>query len=152
MRFKTGIALLIIGALAAIGLMVWPGCAMPPIRDARKPIGPHTKADFKAVKSKHPTRSEVVSRLGEPHDYFPELRVASYQVNTVKERNLVLCLFVIPISVEYGSAGIEHALIQFDDEDRAQRLRFVKVYTNAYLRQPITVRAKAADWVSKKSK
>jgi hypothetical protein len=139
-------ALLLAGMVFFIvGFAVWPGCAIAPLPSKRTPVGSRTSAQFKFDKSEHPTRAEVISRLGQPDDYFPHIRVACYKVNDVTRRKVFLCLFVIPINVEKSQAQ-EIAFIEFDEQDRVRRADLTTEYSRVELK-------KAAElWLSRKEK
>jgi hypothetical protein len=110
------------GALCAAALILWPGCATPPLPSSRKPIALRKTADFKFLKSGKASRDEMTAKLGAPDAYFDDLHVACYRVNEVTKRNLYLCLFVIPVYVERNPGALDIALIEFDDHNYARRL------------------------------
>ena len=122
MRSKTKTALLVSAVLWVVAMMVWPGCASPPLRSSRKPILSRKKEDFAFPRSKSPppSRSEIVGKLGEPDAWVPELRVACYQVNEVTKRNLDL-FFLIPVYVEKFPGYVDVAFIEFDESDHVRR-------------------------------
>jgi len=109
------------GTLCALALMIWPGCATPPLPSSRKPIASRKTTDFKFLKSGQASRSEIVGKLGEPDAYFTELGVGCYRINEVTKRRLWLCLFVIPVNVETHPGALDVAFIEFDEQDRARR-------------------------------
>jgi hypothetical protein len=141
MRTKAKTALITVVAFWLIGLIVWPGCATPPLPSLREPIASRKTTDFKFFKAGQISRSEIAAKLGEPDEYFDDLRVAIYRINKVTGRKIWLCLGVIPIMVNRFPAGVEVALIQFDKEDRAQRFTI-----STTQRAP---RFEAEDWVNK---
>jgi len=102
-------------------MMVWPGCATPPLRSSRKPIQSRKKEDFAFPKYPPPTRGDIVGKVGEPDAYFPNLRVACYRVNEVTRRELWLFLGVIPINVEKLPGYVDIAFIEFDESDHVRR-------------------------------
>jgi hypothetical protein len=128
------------GALCVVGFIVWPGCATPSITTSRKPLSPFKPAAFKAETATHPSRSEVVSKMGNPDEYFPDLRVACYKLDQVSSRTLCLFLGILPIALTKDADSLDVAMIQFDDQDRAQRIKIetVSIY-------PGDLR-NAADW------
>ncbi len=81
MRAKTKTVLVLGAVIFTIGMIVWPGCATPPLPSIRKPISSRKKEDFAFPKSSPQSRSEIVSKVGEPDEYFPDLRVACYRIN-----------------------------------------------------------------------
>ena len=127
MRSKTKTALLVSAILWVVAMMVWPGCAWPPIPATRKPILSRKKEDFAFPKPPPPSRSEIVGKLGEPDAYFPDLRVACYRVNEVTKRNLWLLLFIIPVDVEKNPGYVDVAFIEFDESDHVRRSRMSTV-------------------------
>ena len=121
MRSKTKAGLLFAVVLWLIAMIVWPGCATPPLPASRKPIAARKKQDFAFLKSGQLSRSDMVGRLGEPDEYFSDLRVACYRINQVTGRKLWLFLGVVPVGVYKFPGGVDVAFIQFDEHDRAQR-------------------------------
>lgn len=152
-HLKTKRAFLAAGAFFAAGLILWPGCATPPLPASRTPISPLKRADFSFVKEANPTRDDVIAKLGQPDEYFPDLRVACYKLNNIKRHRLVLLFGILPVGAYQDAPGIEVAMIQFDDRDREQRIQ-IKIYTGYntlfahYGRQP-TLRFEAEQWVAK---
>jgi hypothetical protein len=122
MPAKAKAALTLFVAFWLIGLVVWPGCATPPLPPLRQPIASLKKTDFKFLKAGQISRAEIVARVGEPDEYFSDLRIAVYRINRVTGRRIWLCLGIIPVMVDKFPAGVEVALIQFDEQGRAQRL------------------------------
>jgi hypothetical protein len=120
-RFVAKTAFLVAGALCAAGFIVWPGCASPPLPASRTPLSNHTRAEFSLKKNAHPSRDEVIARVGPPDEYYADLRVACYKLNQVRRRRLVLLFGILLIGVPKDPACLEVAMIQFDDHDRAQR-------------------------------
>jgi hypothetical protein len=131
--------------LFIVGFAVWPGCAIAPLPSKRTPVGSRTTAQFKFEKSEHPTRAEVISQLGPPDEYVPDIRVACYKVNDVTRRKVFLCLFVIPINVEKSSAR-DIAFIEFDEQDRVRRADLTTEYSH------VGLKAAAELWRSGKEK
>ena len=84
---------------------------------------------FLAHKPANLSRTEIIEKVGKPDVYFPESRVACYQLKTVKKRHLVL-LLVIPLGVESTGGQNEIALLQFDENDRLMYSVIQKI--NAY--------------------
>src|SRR5258705_13889062 len=121
MPSKARTALLLFATLWVIGMVVWPGCATPPLPPLRQPIDYRKKRDFAFLKSSHVSRAEMIVKVGTPDEYFSDLRIACYRINQVTARKLWLLLGVIPVQVDKSPAGVEVALIQFDEHDRAQR-------------------------------
>ena len=83
-HLKTKRAFLAAGAFFAAGLILWPGCATPPLPASRTPISPLKRADFSFVKEANPTRDDVIAKLGQPDEYFPDLRVAISRLPATK--------------------------------------------------------------------
>ena len=130
MRSKTKKAVLVSAVLWVVAMMVWPGCAWPPLPATRKPILSRKKEDFAFPKPPPPSRSEIVRKVGEPDAWFPELRVACYRVNEVTKRNLWLLLFVIPVDVEKNPGYVDIAFIEFDENDHVRRYGMRTEYYN----------------------
>jgi hypothetical protein len=130
-RFVAKTAFLVAGVLCAAGFIVWPGCAFPPLPASRSPLSIHTRDEFSFKKDGHPSRDEVVAKLGPPDEYFADLRVSCYKLNEVKRRRLVLLLGILPIGVPRDPVCLEVAMIQFDDHDRAQR-REIRIIPRYY--------------------
>jgi hypothetical protein len=151
MRPKAIKALLVGGAFCAVALMIWPGCATPPLPSSRKPIASRKTTDFKFLKSGQASRSEIVSKLGEPDAYFADLRVGCYRINEVTKRKLWLCLFVIPINVETIPGALEVAFIEFDEQDRAHRFA-IDTGFYGYPDRDQGLRNAAQKWVAIKAK
>jgi hypothetical protein len=133
-RFAAKTTFLLAGALCAAGFIVWPGCAFPPLPASRTPLSIHARGEFSLKKSAHPSRDEVIARLGPPDEYFADLRVSCYKLNEVKRRRLVLFLGILPIGVPEDPVCLEVVMIQFDDQDRAQRreIRIIPRYFFPY--------------------
>lgn len=112
-----GAALISISALT-----IWPGCASIPYKTIRKPFNGRTTQDFDFLKAGKLTRAEMIRKLGEPDGYYPELKVACYRINEVERRRLFLAFFILPMGTERETAGADVAFVQFDEDDRAQRV------------------------------
>ena len=121
MRSKAKTAFVGAAIFWIIAVVVWPGCATPPLPSTRTPVASRTKADFEFIKSSQPSRDDVFAKLGAPDAYLSNLRVACYRVNTVKRRELFLLLFVIPLGVNQLPSDFDVALIEFDEQDHAKR-------------------------------
>ena len=121
MRPKTKTALLVSAVLWVVAMMVWPGCATPPLPSSRTPILSRKKADFAFPKSPPPSRTEIVRKVGEPDAWYPDLRVACYRVNEVTRRKLWLFLFIIPVNVEKHAGYVDIVFIEFDEGDHVRR-------------------------------
>lgn len=117
MRSKAITALVISGMVSVLGLILWPGCATPPLPAKRQSIMGRKTADFAFAKPARVDRAEVMRRLGAPDAYFNGQSLVCYRVNDVTRRNLFLCLFVVPIEVTKRPGWQEVALIQFDEHD-----------------------------------
>lgn len=117
----------------AIGFIVWPGCATPPLPSSRTPVAALKRADMAFAKRAHPTQSEVFSKLGKPDEYFADLRVACYKLNHVSRRRLVLLLGVLPIGVPKDNPGLEVAMFQFDEHGQMLRRAIRMVREPFYL-------------------
>ena len=122
--------------------MVWPGCALLPLPSKRTPIASRTTEQFKIKKSEHLTRAEVFARLGQPDQYYPDLRVACYRVNDVQKRKLFLLLFVIPINV-WKESAYDIGFVEFDEQDRVRRADIKTEYASEQLE------IVAREWVKK---
>ena len=129
MRSKAIKALVISGMVSVIGLIVWPGCATPPLPSKRQSIMGRKKADFAFAKPARVDRAEVMRRLGAPDAYFEELSLVCYRVNDVTRRNLFLCLFVVPIAVNKQPGWQEVALIKFDEQGAVRYSGIEMVFT-----------------------
>lgn len=136
--------LLATAALCVLGFIIWPGCVSPPLPASRKPISSHKRADFSFGKTAHPSRSEVVAKVGEPDEYFADLRVACYKLNLINRRRLLLVFFVLPVAAPKDAEQVETAMIQFDENDRVQRMEIMNVskYPNAFF-------YRAKGWIQK---
>ena len=117
MRSKAITALVISGIISVIGLIVWPGCATPPLPSTRQSIMGRKTADFAFAKPARVDRAEVMRKLGAPDAYFNGQSLVCYRVNDVTRRNVFLCLFVVPIKVNKQPGWQEIAFIQFDEQD-----------------------------------
>jgi len=146
MRLRTKGPLLAAGVLFAAGFIVWPGCATPPLPASRTPVSSLRRADFSFVKRGHPGKGDIVSNLGEPDEYFADLRVACYKLNPVSRRKLWLLFGVLPIGAPKDLANFEVAMIQFDDHDRMQRFAIKIVYVST---SPNALRYSAQRWMTK---
>lgn len=127
MRLRTKGAWLLAGAACTIGFVVWPGCATPPLPSSRVPLSWHQPSNFHFTKNAHPTRSEIIDKLGPPDSYFSDVRVAAYKLNVLKRKRLTLLLGILPIDVSQDADRLEVALIQFDEKDRVQRSEVIAV-------------------------
>lgn len=114
--------LLLAGALAVVGFTVWPGCATPTFTSARKPIGKLQNKDFAFLKSRHASVGfdDLVKQLGQPDYYSKDLRIASYRVNTVTQREFWLFLGILPINVDTHKGLVEVAFVEFDEKGKVQ--------------------------------
>ena len=133
------------GALCAAGFIVWPGCATPPLPASRTPVSTLKAADFSFVKSVHPSLSDIVCKIGEPDEYFSDLRIAGYKLNQVKRRRLWLLFGILPIAAPKDPDALEVAMIQFDEHDRAQRME-IKIIPEYYY-TPSPMRREAEHWM-----
>ena len=130
-RLTTKVGCLAAGALCAAGFIVWPGCATPPLPASRTPLSIHKRDEFSLKKNAHPSRDEIIARLGPPDECFEDLRVACYKLNELKRCKLWLFLGILPIAVTRDSDGLEFAMIQFDDHDQEQRVA-IKIISEFY--------------------
>ena len=154
------VAFLAAGALCAAGFVVWPGCAAPPLPASRTPLSIHTRDEFSLKKNEHPSRAEIVTKLGKPDEYFADLRVACYKLNEIKRRRLLLLFGFLPIAAPRDPARLEVVLIQFDDRDRAQREKiriipgyYIGVYGNYQSTMPAPalrsmMKSEAQQWLN----
>lgn len=122
-------ALLATGALAATALVIWPGCAIVPLPQSRKPLPGRNPADVQYVRESMPTRTEVLARLGAPDAELTGSSVACYRLNEVRRRRLWLLFGVLPISAPADPVRTDLALLQFGSDDRVQRFG---ILTNQY--------------------
>jgi hypothetical protein len=141
-RSRVATALLASIGLFTVGLMVWPGCAFMPLPSKRTPIASRTTAQFKLKQPEQLTRAEILARLGQPDQYYPDIRVACYRVNNVKKRELFLLLFVIPVRVQ-GSHAYDIGFVEFDEQDRVRRAA-VSTYSAG-----TELKSAANDWLKK---
>jgi hypothetical protein len=123
---KTKVAFLTGGSLFAAGFIVWPGCATPPLPDTRTPLSTHKRAEFSFKNNAHPSKDELVAKLGQPDEYYEDLRVSCYKLNRLKRRTLYLFLGILPMAWSRDGDGLEVAMIQYDDHERAQRIGIKK--------------------------
>jgi len=142
MRLRTKGSLLAAGALFAAGFIIWPGCATPPLPAKRTPLSSLRRTDFAFENGAHPSKSEIVNRIGEPNEYFADLRVACYKLNQVSRRRLWLLFGILPIAAPKDADRIEVVMIQFDDEDRMQR----HAIRTCYATNPRALRSSALAW------
>jgi hypothetical protein len=145
LRFKR--PFLAAGALCAAGFIIWPGCASPPLPATRTPVSSLKPADFSFGKGAHPSQDDIVTKVGKPDEYFADLRVACYKLNQVKRRRLVLLFGVLPIAAPKDHDNLEVAMIQFDEQDRAQRIEVRIIYT--FPGDPGGLRNAARQWMTK---
>lgn len=140
-------AVLAAGVLCGVALIIWPGCATPRLAASRKPISSLRVADFTFLNGEHPTRLEVINRLGKPDVLLPEFRVSCYRVNRVTRRRLWLLFGVLPIAAPKDPDQVEFALIQYNDQEQAQRftIRTLPDYPNS-------LRHAAREWVKMETK
>ncbi len=146
-RLRTKIGFFVAAILCTIGFVVWPGCATPSFTSSRTPVSNLRASDFSSVPRNHPTRTELVVRLGEPTEYYADLHVACYKLNRVLRHRLVLLFGILPIAGYDEYDFTEVAFIQFDDHDQAQRLK-IKIIENdnSY---PNEFRTSAQAWATK---
>ena len=129
MRTKAIKALVLSGIVSVIGLIIWPGCATPPLPSKRQSIMGRKTADFAFAQPARVDRAEVMRRLGAPDAYFEEQSLVCYRVNDVTRRNVFLCLFVVPIEVTKYPGWEEVALIKFDEHDAVRYSGIEMFYT-----------------------
>ena len=109
-----------IGSLAALCLLVT-GCYNLLVSTSRQPISARSTNDFEFVRLTHPGESEVERRLGKPGEYFPDLHVAVYPIDTVIRHRLMLFLFILPVHYYRDYDRYDIACIEFDGQDDARR-------------------------------
>ena len=143
-NFKSKGAFVAACVLCAAALTIWPGCATPPLPASRKPISSLKGTDFAFPKDAHLSRLDIVSKVGEPDEYFPDLRVSCYKLNRVTRRRLVLLFGVLPIAAPRDADSLEFAMIEFDEYDKMLRL-VIKINTD----YPGALRYSAKRWVTK---
>ena len=114
--------LLVLGVLGVAGMIIWPGCATPPLPATRTPLSNLRATDFKFPRGSQPTRTELETQLGKPDEFFEDLGVACYRLNRVSRRRLWLFLCVLPIAAPRDPDVIEVALVQFDAQQRVGRV------------------------------
>jgi len=121
------------GALCVVGLVVWPGCATPSIITSRKPLTPFKPAAFQTETAMHPSLVEVVGKMGTPDEYFPDLQVVCYKLNQTSSRTLWLFLGIVPFALTKDADRSDVAMIQFDEQGKAQRIKIetVSIYPGA---------------------
>lgn len=129
-RSKLISALLGMVIIAIIGLTIWPGCAMVPTPSTRTSIANRKVRDFKFLKSNQVTRAEMIRKVGEPDAYYPDIRVACYRINQVRDHEVLLFLLVLPVRMEHSPGPNDVAFIQFDEFDRAQRFSMGGAWQN----------------------
>ena len=119
--------------MCIVGLVVWPGCATPSITTSRKPLTPFKPAAFQAETTTHPSLTEVVGKMGTPDEYFPDLHVVCYKLDQVSSRTLWLFLGIVPFALTKDADRSEVAMIQFDGQGKAQRIKIetVSIYPGA---------------------
>lgn len=113
--------LLVLGALGVAGMIIWPGCATPPLPAKRTPLSNLRVTDFKYPRGSQRTRTELEAQLGKPDEFFEDLNVACYRLNKVSRRRLCLLLGVIPIAAPRDPDVIELGMVQFDAQQRVSR-------------------------------
>ena len=138
---KTGSLALLFCSLCLVGA----GCVFCPVSTSRQPISSRKTSDFEFVKSGQPSRSEVETKLGRADEYFPELRVSVYPVNTVIRRKLWLFLGIVPVHYFRDYDAFDIACIEFDEQDRARRCA---VITGCYGLYTSGLHYAAKDWLA----
>ena len=149
MQLKTKTALVAAGVDFIAAFAIWPGCGAIPLPASRTPLSSFKPADFSFGKNEHATRDEVAAKIGQPNEYFADLRVACYKLNRVNRRRLVV-LFLIPVGAPKDGDSLEVAMIQYDDQDREQRVE-IRTLAGDYLK-PGTLRWAAQQWIAKPAK
>ena len=81
--------------------------------------------------------------MGNPDQYFADLRVACYKLNQTSSRTLCLFFGILPVAATKNADQLEVALIQFDDQDRVRRVE-IKTLQN----YPWALRNAAKFWVT----
>jgi hypothetical protein len=122
--------LLVLGVLAVAGLIIWPGCATPPLPATRTPLSRLRPADFKyepGSTQPRPSRLELEARLGQPDEYFEDLHVAAYRLNQVKRKRLWLLFFVLPVGTSSDPDQIEVGFVEYNDTGLVRRMTVQKV-------------------------
>jgi len=135
-RLLTGI-----GVLGTLALLIWPGCATPPLPSSRKPLSALRPADFSFKPDAPRFRRDILGQLGHPDEDHPQLGVVCYRLNQLTRRRLWLLFGVLPIAAPRDVDRLEIALLRFDQADQLQAVE-VKIVT-AY--QPL--RQAAQQWV-----
>jgi hypothetical protein len=151
-RLRTKSAWLAVGALAAAAFIIWPGCVSAPLPSSRHPLSAFKPVDFKFAKNAHPTRGEIVAKVGEPDQYFPDLHVACYRLNRLTRGRLILLFGLLPVGGFKDNDRLEVAMIEYDAQDRAKRIKVKAVGESAYLfaetSSVINLRHYAKEWLT----
>lgn len=111
--------------LGVVGLILWPGCATPPLPATRTPLSRVRPADFRYEPGStlsRPSRTDVEVKLGQPDEYFEDLHVAAYRLNQVKRKRLWLLFFVLPVGTSSDPDQIEVGLVEYNDTSLVRRM------------------------------
>lgn len=127
-------------------LLLEGGCLSVPLPSSRQSISSRKISDFEFVDPAQPTRSEVEKKLGKPDEYFPDLRVSVYAVNTVTRHRYYAFLGIIPVHFFRPPGQFDIGCIQFDKEQRA---RCSGVMTGCYGLDSSGLRVAAEEWLGK---
>ncbi len=110
----------------------------------------------------HRTLDEVRAAVGIEDEYFPDIKVDCYKLDKLERDRLVLVLGVLPVAVLDDGDRLRFAMIQFDEHDRAIRLKIAirpGVYDSYWpddddasdpQTSPILMRKTAEKWVNAK--
>ena len=143
------IAIFKIGSLASL-CMLGVGCYSPVVATSRQPISSRSTNDFEFVRLANPSKSDVDRRLGNPDEYFPDLRVAVYPINTVIRRRLTLFLFILPVGGFRDYDFYDIACIEFDEHDNARRCDVI--LRGSYSLKSQILYWAAKDWLENRDK
>jgi hypothetical protein len=132
-RLRTKTAWFAAGALAAAAFIIWPGCVSAPLPSSRRPLSAFKPVDFKFAKNAHPTRDEIIAKVGEPDQYFSDLHVACYRLNRLTRERIVLLFALLPVGGYRDNDRLEVAMIEYDAQDRVKRIEVKAVGESAYL-------------------
>ena len=131
--------------------IVWMGCVSAPLPSGKKPVIFRNKSEFAFVTkpsttNAHPSQQDVVAKLGQPDEYFPDLKVACYKIDTKTRREVMLLLFVIPIDIyEYQKTTV--AMIEYDGLLMTKRVEIITPQSSRYFYQVGGFKFTAQRWV-----
>jgi hypothetical protein len=132
-------------ALLPLLLLLASGCLSVPLPSSRQSISSRKISDFEFPDPAWQSRSEVEKKLGKPDEYFPDLRVSVYPVNTVIRRRYYAFLGIIPVHFFRDYDAFDIGCVEFDEVERA---RCCGIITGCYGTNTLGLHLAGTEWLA----